>query len=272
MKQPQLLKLLQPTYDRESVWELFHENSKAGKYIPFPHADFISERMEHMLEALAYDQYPLVNLPQSRAVLGVGLDEAISCRVTGRELSPCQLTLEQVGTVLYHAYGVTRRNVGTVFPRPFRTVPSGGALYPLEIYLHSTHIDGLEAGLYHYNPTHHCLRFLQYGDHCRQLSEALIQPNIALDTAMLVFITAVFERSTFKYGDRGYRFVLLEAGHVAQNINLSCVALGLGSVNIGGYADRQMDEILGLDGVSQSTIYLVGIGRPSTMSVHDETR
>jgi SagB-type dehydrogenase family enzyme len=77
---------------------------------------------------------------------------------------------------------------------------------------------------------------------------------------MMLFITAQFERSLFKYRDRGYRFILLEAGHVAQNMNLAATALGLGSVDIGGYFDRQADELLGLDGLTHSTIYMVGIG------------
>lgn len=82
-----------------------------------------------------------------------------------------------------------------------------------------------------------------------------------LGSSLLVFITAMFERSIFKYGDRGYRFVLLEAGHAAQNLNLVSNALGLGSLNIGGFFDREMDDFLGLDGITHSTIYMVAIGK-----------
>jgi SagB-type dehydrogenase family enzyme len=78
---------------------------------------------------------------------------------------------------------------------------------------------------------------------------------------MLIFVTAMFKRSTFKYGNRGYRFALLEAGHVAQNINLVTTGLGLGSVNICGYFDRQVDDLLDLDGVTHSTIYIIAIGK-----------
>ena len=86
---------------------------------------------------------------------------------------------------------------------------------------------------------------------------------------MIVFITAVFERSVFKYGDRGYRFVLLEAGHVAQNINLAVTALGLGCVNIGGFFDRDIDEFLGIDGLTHSSVYLMAIGK--AMAASSET-
>jgi len=88
----------------------------------------------------------------------------------------------------------------------------------------------------------------------------LVQKNLAYDSSVLFFITALFERATFKYGDRGYRFVLLEAGHVAQNINLASGGLRLGCMNIGGFFDRQIDDLLGLDGVTHSTVYLVAVG------------
>jgi SagB-type dehydrogenase family enzyme len=242
-----------------SLWELYHENSKAGRYSFFPQPDFITQQMERMLESLSYDQYPEIQLPQSRTRLDLDMQSAITARVSARGLTPVRLTLEQLATLLHYSYGVTRDNRGTEFPRPFRAVPSGGALYPLELYFHSTHMEELESGLYHYNPTRGSLRFLRYGDESRRLSEALVQRNLALDCSLLVFITAVFERSAFKYGERGYRFVLLEAGHVAQNLVLTATAMGLGCLTIGGYADRQVDDLLGLDGISHSTIYMAGI-------------
>jgi SagB-type dehydrogenase family enzyme len=262
MTRAELMQLLTPADVPDLVWELFHENSKAGRYDTFPSPDFVARRMERMLESLAFDHYPQIDLPLSRATLDVSLAEAITSRVTARGLAPCSLSIEQLATLLYYAYGITRDNRDTSFPRPFRTVPSGGALYPLELFFHSTHVESLEAGLYHYNPAKNCLRFLRYGDESRRLSEALVQRNLALDTSLIIFITAVFERSVFKYGDRGYRFALLEAGHVAQNLSLAATGLGLGCVSIGGYADRQIDDLLGLDGVFHSTIYLIGIGQP----------
>jgi len=242
------------------LWELFHENSKAGRYSFFPQPEFINQQMARMLQSFDYEQYPEIQLPQSRTRLDLDMQSAISARVSGRDLTPVRLTLEQVATLLANCYGVTRDNEGTDFPRPFRIVPSGGALYPLELYFHSAHVEELEAGHYHYNPMRGSLRFLRYGDESRRLSESLVQRNLALDCSLLLFITAVFERSAFKYGERGYRFVLIEAGHVAQNLALTATAMGLGCLTIGGYADRQIDELLGLDGVSHSTIYMAGIG------------
>lgn len=220
----------------------------------------VRRRMDQLLQTLRYDQYPEVDLPASLAPLKLSLAEAISTRATARQLQPVPLEMDQIASLLYYGYGINRANKDTVFPRPFRVVPSGGALYPLEIFFHSCHVAGLEPGLYHYNAMRHNLRLLQYGDESRSIADALVQSHLAVDTSLIVLITAVFERSIFKYGDRGYRFILLEAGHVAQNINLVSNALGLGYVNIGGYFDRQIDDLLGLDGVGHSTIYLVGIG------------
>jgi SagB-type dehydrogenase family enzyme len=243
------------------AWELFHENSKTDRHHPPPSLEYIRLQMDRLLQALAYDQYPAIELPAARSPLEMRLSDALAGRVTARGLEPCSLTLAQVGTVLHYAYGITRTNEGTVFSRPFRVVPSGGGLYPLELFFHSRHVERLEPGLYHYNPLQENLRLLRYGDESHRLAEALVQRQLALDTSLLLFITAVFERSTFKYGERGYRFVLLEAGHVAQNVNLVAGALGLGAVNIGGFFDRQIDDLLGLDGLGHSTVYLVGLGR-----------
>src|SRR5205823_557341 len=147
------------------------------------------------------------------------------------------------------------------FPRPFRTIPSGGALYPLELYFYTAYVDELTAGLYHYNPIKRNIRRLHDQEASETISAALVQSNIASEASLILFITALFERSTFKYGDRGYRFVMVEAGHLAQNVNLVCVGLGLGSINIGGFLDRRVDDFLELDGVTHSTVYLIAIGK-----------
>ena len=248
--------------DEDRVWELFHENSKLSRYDSGLYGHEILERIKRLHESLPFEGYPAVPLPRETAPLKLSLADAITTRVSVRDMRPSQLTLKQAGTLLRHAYGVTREDNGA-FPRPFRVVPSGGALYPLEIFFHSARIKGLRAGLYHYNPAESRLRLLREGDETRRIAGAMVQTEVALNAALIVFITAFFERSVFKYKDRGYRFVLLEAGHVAQNLNLVSNALGLGALNIGGFFDREIDDFLGLDGVTHSTIYMVAIGKPA---------
>jgi SagB-type dehydrogenase family enzyme len=245
----------------ETLWELFHENSKVSRFGKFLTDQAVHARMVRMLESLNYEGYPVIELPARRAPLDKPLGEVIVTRDTARTLEPVALNLVELATILHSAYGITRDNKSLGFPRPFRAIPSGGALYPLEIYFHTRHVTELEPGLYHYNPTHNNLRLLRPGDSSRRIADALVQRNLALDCSVLLFITAAFERSTFKYGDRGYRFIFLEAGHLAQNVNLVANALGLGNNNIGGYHDYQIDDFLGLDGVYQSTIYMIAIGK-----------
>jgi len=246
--------------DEAREWELFHENSKIGRYSQALPREEVRARMSRLYESLPYVGYPVVDLPRTFSPLPHSLEQAITSRTSVRNFSPCSLTLEKISTILFFAYGITRSAEDPSLPRSFRVVPSGGALYPLEIFFHSACIEGLQAGLYHYNPVAHHLRFLRNHDDTERLSASLVQPELAQDAAIIIFLTALFERSTFKYGNRGYRFILLEAGHVAQNLNLVTTALGLGSVNIGGYFDREVDDFLEVDGVTHSTMYIIAIG------------
>lgn len=243
------------------AWEQFHESSKTGRFSDVLPPEVVLRRMAEMATSLPYSQYPATPLPTAMTPLTRPLGDILTSRVSARSLAGVSLTLADLATLLHHAYGVTRDNAGTVYPRPFRVVPSGGALYPLEIYFHTTRVQGLDAGLYHYNPTHHLVRQLGYGDRSRQICEAVVQSELFSNVSLTIFITALFERSVFKYGERGYRFALIEAGHVAQNLNLVAHGLGLAAVNVGGFFDREVDDLLGIDGLEHSTIYLTAIGQ-----------
>ncbi|MBL8290915.1 MAG: SagB/ThcOx family dehydrogenase [Bryobacterales bacterium] len=245
----------------DQVWETFHENSKLSRMAEGTASDEVSRRMTTMYEALPFEAFPAVPLPE-RAPLSASLDVAMNARVSARKLEAQPVSLDKVAALLHAAYGITRDNKGTPFPRGFRTIPSAGALYPLEIYLHSTRVDGLKSGIYHFNPAENNLRYLQEGDFSRQIAEAMVQPEMPFSSSIIFFFTALFERVVFKYGERGYRFTLLEAGHAAQNLNLAAQALGMGTLNVGGYFDRPIDRLLGLDGVTHSTVYMVCAGFP----------
>lgn len=258
------------TDDDATVWELFHENSKTSRYDHGLPPQYVARRMQDMRESLLYGQYLEVELPDTRASLPISLEDALLTRVSARTLAPIRISLAKMTAILHCAYGITRDNVGTFYPRPFRTVPSAGALYPLEIYFYSKCIEELPSGLYHYNPARGSLRRIREGDLNAEIADALVEPEVGYTASIIIFITAVFERATFKYGERGYRFTLLEAGHVAQNVNLAVNGLGLGSLNIGGFYDRELDELLGLDGITQSTIYLAAIGQHLTDAPHPD--
>lgn len=264
MTPPLWQELLLPRQHDDALWELFHENSKLGRHAHVLSDEDVRQRMARLYESLAYEGYPLIHLPQPQTSVPVSVTDAIANRASTRNMIPGSLSSETLATLLHYGYGVTRRDEAQMLPRAFRAAPSGGALYPLEIYIHSTHIIDVPPGLSHYDPLNNQLRLLREGDSSEMIAAAMVQPEIAATTSLCIFITALFERSTFKYGERGYRFVFLEAGHVAQNINLVATALGLGCVNLGGYFDRDVDRYLELDGVTHSTVYLIAIGEKST--------
>jgi SagB-type dehydrogenase family enzyme len=258
MTQNTFVKLLSGENDAEA-WEAFHEASKTSKFDAPLAPETVRQRMTAMWPSFRYESYPATRLPLSGR-LDMTLSDTVINRETARDICPARLSIEQVATLLFHTCGETRDETKAGFPRKFRVAPSGGAMYPLEIYIHSSQISSLRGGIYHYNPCDHTLRRIIDGDRTRELSAALVQGRLAREASMLAFITAVPERSTFKYGERGYRFALIEAGHLAQNFVLAATALGLGAVTIGGFLDRAVDELLCIDGLDHGTIYMLAVG------------
>jgi SagB-type dehydrogenase family enzyme len=254
--------------DYEANWELFHENSKTSfvqlhhLYKVWPSEQTIVAGMKLMRRVKPYTDLRKVALPAELPASTRSFDDVVRTRQGARAFGAANITLPQLAKVLAMSYGVNRDNAGTSFPRPFRTIPSGGALYPLELYVLASRVAGLPAGLYHFDPEDHALDVLREGDELPLASSHLVQRDLGASAAAIVFISAVFARSTFKYGDRGYRFILLEAGHLAQNANLTAQEMGLATTNVGGYADRAVDRYLGFDGVNESTIYLLLLGAP----------
>jgi SagB-type dehydrogenase family enzyme len=241
------------------LWETFHENSKTSRYDLPPSDHEVLARMAMLAESLTYHGYPAWQLPEARP-LTMSLGEAIRSRFTSRTLIPADVDLPTAATLLRSGYGVTHDQRSVGYPRAFRATPSAGALYPLELYFYSAFAVGFPSGLYHYSPAEDNVRLLRSGDLSHRLGPALVSPALATEASLLVFVTAVFGRTVFKYGDRGYRFILLEAGHVAQNLNLAAAGLGLSCINLGGFFDRQVDDLLDLDGLTHSTVYMVAIG------------
>jgi len=254
--------LVIPPGKEDHLWELFHENSKISPYQgSILSQEEIVKELGRLYECLPYEGYPIIQLPKPTSSLQVPLSDVLNDRQSARDFAPHSINLDQLGTLLHYAYGIRQRNDD--FPRSFRFTPSGGGLFPLELYVHTESLEGQSSGLYHYNPLHHHLCLLREGGQGALLGESMVQGKIVTQASVVIFLTAIFERSIFKYGDRGYRFILMEAGHVAQNLNLVAGALNLGCLNIGGFYDRKVDAFLGLDGVTHSTLYLVALGQSS---------
>ena len=196
------------------------------------------------------------------ASLDQPLGEAIMRRRSRRVFADGPIARDVLAALLQAGYGVTR-----VLPPederpalPLRAVPSGGALYPLELYAGVVRVDDLEPGLYHFDPLWPGLEVLRSSLAADELATLSTYPEIASSCSVIIFVAAIFGRARFKYGLRGYRFALLEAGHVAQNVTLAAASLGLAAVPLGAFYDRRTDTFLGLDGVNESTVYAIALG------------
>ena len=166
------------------------------------------------------------------------------------------ITVAQLSTIAWAAYGV--QDDEAIGPTR-RTVPSAGALYPLGLWCAVRDVHGIPSGLYQYDPFAHRLR-ASPSDATGDLTDLVTYPHLVDEAAVSFIVSATFWRNRAKYGLRAYRFALLEAGHLGQNLTLAAEALGLAANAIGGFYDRELDELLDLDGVNESVLYLLSVG------------
>jgi SagB-type dehydrogenase family enzyme len=169
------------------------------------------------------------------------------------------LPLEILSTLLFAAQGITAKQGSSYY----RSTPSAGALYPVETYLFVRSVEGLDAGVHHFRPHRFDLEFILPGDIARALAAAALGQDLILDAQVTFIWTAIVERSTWKYRQRAYRYLYLDAGHIGQNLHLSACALGLGACAIGAFFDDQVNLLIGVDGTEETTIYMATAGWPA---------
>ena len=199
---------------------------------------------------------PTISLPEPRLKGEMSLEEAILRRRSRRDFKDSPLTLGEISQVLWAAQGITGKT-------GLRAAPSAGALYPLDIYLvvGKQGVDGLGEGVYYYLPQSHSLEPTLEGD-VRQTLARLSSGQMSIAEAPLsLLITAEYERTTSKYGERGVRYVHMEVGHVGQNVYLQAEALGLGTVTIGAIQDEEISQALNLP-PGYRPLYVMPIGHP----------
>ena len=193
-------------------------------------------------------QTPLI-LPAPQREGKLSLEAALSRRRSIRSFTKEPLTAEQIGQLVWAAQGITD-------PQGFRTAPSAGALYPLEVYVATA------AGAFHYEPGPHRLQPHVAEDLRAALAAAALNQSAIAEAPAVLVITAVYERTARKYGeDRARRYATLEAGHVAQNVLLEAVALGLGAVPVGAFDDGRVARLLDLES-REAPLYLIPVGHP----------
>ncbi len=184
---------------------------------------------------------------------GMPLNDALYNRRSVREYADSPIKESALSNLLWSAAGISDPDSG------LRTVPSAGALYPLEIYVAVGFVENFEPGLYKYSSDDHVLHLIRPGDFRNELYEAAIRQVWIREAAAVILISAVFERTSKVYGDRSERYVYIEAGHCAQNIYLQAEALSIGTTAVGAFNDTSVSDIFYLPS-DESPIYLLPLG------------
>lgn len=194
----------------------------------------------------------MIALPSPVAEHHCELNHALQFRRSFRDFKAGSITLAQAGRLLWAAQGVT--GLGG-----FRTAPSAGALYPLEVYLVVGDVDTLTPGVYKYQPEKHALVKTADGDRRAGLAAAALGQHWLQQASGIIAVSAVYARTTRRYGDRGVRYVHMEAGHVGQNVSLEAVALGMGATMVAAFDDAEVKRVLELP-KDEEPLYLIPVG------------
>ena len=196
-----------------------------------------------------------IELPREVEFGGLSVDRAIDSRRSEREFKDMPLSLLELSRLLHYAYGITEKR------EQLRAAPSAGALYPIEIYPVANNVEGLAQGIYRYFVADHSLALVREGDFRHQMRRHALGEEMMERASVVLVLSAVFERSAWRYRERAYRYILLEAGHISQNIYLVATALGLGTCAVGAFDDHGYNKIMGVDGKKESVIYLMPVGK-----------
>ena len=199
-----------------------------------------------------------IQLPPPSLKAGMPLEEAIARRRSVRDFTPEPISQSQLSQILWAAQGISSSR------GRYRTVPSAGATYPLEVFVvcGKNGAEGIADGIYHYNIANHSLTLHHKGDIRLELARAALDEESIYRAPVDVVICAVYERTARRYGARGERYVHMEVGHAGQNIYLQAAALGLATFAIGAFHDEQVREALRLDKQYRPS-YIMPVGRPA---------
>lgn len=188
-------------------------------------------------------------------------DAAVRARRSVRRFAAVPLAVEDLSFLLWASAGIRDPRAGGRMTA--RSAPSAGALYPIETYLAVHDIDGLDPGIWRYHVPTHSLDLLRRGDVREEGARAALDQRMAGEAPVLFVWTAVFARTVRRYGQRGYRYIYLDAGHIGAHLSLAAASIGLGSCQIGALYDDECNALVGVDGERESVIYMSAVGRPA---------
>ncbi len=237
---------------KNRIGDTFQQETKYQRgLLPLGYPDFSSKPGTYK----QYPSAPKVRLPPPKHESEASLWETIGRRRSVRDFKDEFITKSELSQLLWAAQGITNQEFG------FRTAPSAGALYPVETYLVVNFVEDIDPGIYHYSVEAHELDLLVSGDFRIRVAHAALDQGIAYHANVVFIWTAIFQRSKWKYKQRAYRYVYLDAGHIAQNVALAAVAMNLGSCQVGALYDDEANDLLGVDGIEESVIYMTVIGK-----------
>ncbi len=243
---------------KENMGMYFHQLSKdisMGGQVNIPKNNLLYPQSWQNVEYKEYLGAEIVQLcSRSECFLSMGLSESIHNRRSNKNFKERQylLTKLDLSKIIYNSVAVKEDG------SDFRVHPSGGGMYPLEYYFYIKDCREIKNGLYHFNLKKNALELIsQVTFDC---FEKKISYDWALHGSVYMFISSVFNRSMKKYGERGYRNILIEVGHVGQNVYLTATAIGLSICALTGVDDVSIEEIIGIDGEQESLVYSFVIG------------
>jgi SagB-type dehydrogenase family enzyme len=206
------------------------------------------------------DSTPRIKLPEPGFNRDASFWDAVLKRRSVRKYSPdLALPLETLSALLWATQGIT----AAVGDFQFRTVPSAGGLFPIESYVLARSVAGLQQGIYHLRPYAFDLERIKSGDFSGDLAQAAIGQEMVAHAHATFIWTAVVERGKWKYRQRAYRYIYLDAGHIAQNLYLAGTALGLGICGVGALFDDAVNSLIGVDGIEETVVYMATVGWPA---------
>ncbi len=204
-----------------------------------------------------------INLPAPRHDGGVSIEKAMLERRSVRQYSPDPITLADCSQLLWSAYGITLtlEKMPDFVRGGLRTAPSAGARYPLELYLVAWNVSDLPPGIYRYESNGHKLQKIADGDFRDPLAEACLGQDWLKQAAVSIVYSAVFERNTVKYGERGrQRYVCMDLGHSGENVYLQCGSMGMGTCAIGAFTDLRLKQVIGMT-KEEEPLYVMPVGK-----------
>jgi len=196
-----------------------------------------------------------VRLPQAKHDGAFSVEKALAKRRSVRHYADEPLTLTQLSQILWAAQGITSSGIG------LRSAPSAGALYPLELYVVAGKVEELPPGIYRYAPQGHALMKQADGDRRHELERAALNQAWIARAPVVLVLSAIYRRTTIKYGNRGIRYADIEAGHASENVYLQSAALGLATCAVGAFTDEAVKRVMGM-GDSEAPLYIMPVGKP----------